>query len=141
MEQRYSKSLAVSRNAYRDGKNLVLQPHSSLPDVCIACGGPACGNSLHKALPELTHWWYLLPPGLDIISQLMFGKRYLFDFPFCPNCPPDRFRVSAVRLDKYLAVFRGASESLLDSLPGLPPDVAEEKNRTWFQRKFRWLYS
>jgi hypothetical protein len=66
--------------------------------------------------------------------------RYGFDFPFCPNCLPDHSHIFPGRLDDHLAVFGVVSPAFLDSLPPMPPDVAVEKNRTWFQRKFRWLY-
>jgi hypothetical protein len=49
-----------------------------------------------------------------------------------------------VRLDTHLAIFmehiNGFPSTFLDSLPPIPPDVAAEKNRTWLQRTFRWLY-
>jgi hypothetical protein len=32
-------------------------------------------------------------------------------------------------------VFRGASQSLLNLLPPMPPDVATERSRGWLQRK------
>jgi hypothetical protein len=133
----YSEQSASIRNAYRDGAHLVLLPFSSLPDVCVACGNQANGNVIRKVLPKTNLWW-LWPFPFEVI-QLIFGTRYVFDFPFCPNCPPERFQLKATRLDRHLAIFRGTSQLLLESLPNLPMDVAMEKNRTWFERKLRSL--
>jgi hypothetical protein len=105
--------------------------------VCVACGNPAYGSAIRKELPKMNLWW-LLPFPFEVI-QLIFGTRYVFDFPFCPNCPPERFQLKATRLDRHLAIFDGTSQLLLDLLPSLPMDVAMEKNRTWFERKFMSL--
>jgi hypothetical protein len=79
-----------------------------------------------------------LPTGLDLIGYFIVRKAYLFNLPFCPNCRPDMFRLSPVRLGGDLAIFGGASSAFLDSLPPIPPDMAMEKNRSWLQRVFRW---
>jgi hypothetical protein len=47
--------------------------------------------------------------------------------------------IRPIRLDEDLAVFRGASQSLLNLLPPMPPDVAAERSRGWLQRKFKCL--
>jgi len=137
----YSEQSASVRNVFRDGAYLVLGIGSSLPDICVACGNPAFGNVIHKEFDDRDLWW-ALPTPIDVIyviAQSIFGKRYVFDFPFCPNCPLGRFRLAPTRLDRHLAVFVRASQSLLNLLPPMPPDVAAERSRDWLQRKFRWL--
>jgi hypothetical protein len=93
------------------------------------------GQCRKKEFPTTPLWW-LLPTPFDIIG-LIFGTRYVFDFPFCSNYSPELFQLKPTRLDSHLAVFVGASGRLLELLPSLPPDVAAEKNSTWLQRKFR----
>jgi hypothetical protein len=89
--------------------------------------------------------WWVLPPLTDFIYfvlQSVLGVRYTFDFPFCRSCIPSLVqftRIRPIRLDEDLAVFRGASQSLLNLLPPMPPDVAAERSRGWLQRKFKWL--
>jgi hypothetical protein len=142
LEISYSEQSASVRSAYREGACLVLQIGSSLPDVCVACGNPAWGNVIHKEFDDRNLWW-ALPTPIDVIyaiAQSIFGKRYVFDFPFCPNCSPGRFQLTPTRLDRRLAVFVGTSQSLLDLLPPLSPDVAAENSRIWIERQFRWLY-
>ena len=134
----YSEQSALVRNAFSAGHELVLRVGSSLPDVCVACGGRAWGNVEKKEFEAIA--WWLLPSPFDII-QLLFGTRYVFTFPFCPNCSPENFQLKPVRLDSRLAVFTGASKQLLDLLPPMPPDVSAEKKNSWLQRHFRWLYS
>lgn len=139
----YNEQSGSTRNAYREGENLVLLLGSSLPDVCVACGNPARGNIMSKKFPQNDLWFWLSPPPFDIIILALisiFSQPYVFVFPFCPNCPPDRFRLKPARLDEHLAIFVGTCQTLLDLLPPVPPDVAVEKNLTWFRRKFRWLY-
>jgi hypothetical protein len=138
-EKAYSEQSATVRNAYCAGHELVLQLACSLPDVCVACGSPAWGNVEKKEFPATPLGW-LLPAPFDIIG-LIFGTRYVFDFPFCSNCAPELFQLKPTRLDSHLAVFVGASGRFLELLPPLPPDVAAEMNSTSLQRKFRWLHS
>ena len=80
--------------------------------------------------------WWLLPTPFDFI-RLLFGTRYVFAFPFCPNCAPEHFQLKPVRIDSQIAVFTGAPKRLLDSLPPMPPDIQAEKELSWLQRKFR----
>lgn len=137
----YSEQSTSVRNAYRDDAYLVLQTGSSLPDVCVVCGKPARGNLIHRGFDDRDLWW-ALPTPLDviyIISQSLFGKHYVFDFPFCRDCPTGCFQLAPTRLDRRLAVFVRASPSLLSLLPPMPPDVALERSRDWLQRKFRSL--
>ena len=141
LEISYSEQSASVRNAYRDGAYLVLQTGSSLPDACVVCGNPTRGNVFHKEFDDRDLWW-VLPTPVDVIYvilQSLFGKRYVFDFPFCRDCPPGCFQLAPTRLDRRLAVFVRASQSLLSLLPPMPPDVAVERSRDWLQRKFRWL--
>jgi hypothetical protein len=141
VEISYSAQSASVRNAYRDGAYLVLGTGSSLPDVCVACGNAASGNVIHKGFDD-RDLWIVLPTPIDVIyaiSESIFGKRYVFDFPFCPDCPPDRFQLAPTRLDRRLAVFVRASQSFLNLLPPMPHDVAAERSRDWLQRKLRWL--
>ncbi len=80
----FSEQSPSVRNAYRDGAYLVLQTGSSLPDVCVACGNPAWGNLIHKEFDDRDLWW-MLPTPINVIyvtAQSIFGKRYVFDFPF-----------------------------------------------------------
>jgi hypothetical protein len=130
----YSEQSSYVQNAYRTGDELVLQAGCSLPDLCVACGSPAWGN-VEKRKFEPPGWW-LLPWPFDII-RLWSGRNYLFSFPFCPNCGPEHFSLKPGRLDSQLAVFTGAPKRLLDALPPMPPEVEEEKNTSWIQRKFR----
>jgi hypothetical protein len=143
MEIVFSEQSGAVRNAYRDGASLVLQMGSSLPDVCVVCGNTAWGNVVHKGFGNRDLWW-VLPPWIDFtyfILQSALGTCYTFDFPFCPNCsPPLVQKLSPIRLDEHLAVFRGASQLLLNLLPPMPPDVAAERSRGWLQRKLRWLW-
>ena len=144
MEIAFSEQCREVRNAYRDRAFLVLQMGAPLPDVCVVCGNPAAGSVIHKrfGLPDL---WWVLPPLTDFIYfvlQSAFGTRYTFDFPFCQSCIPRLAQFTAIRpirLDEELAVFRGASQSLLNLLPPMPPDVAAERSRGWVERKFKWL--
>jgi hypothetical protein len=135
----YSAQSATVRNAYREGANLLLLDGCSLPDICIACGNAAWGNVERKEFSKVSPWVYLLPPVLDFVAQLIFTNKFLFAFPFCPNCPPDRLRLTPLRLDRGLVVLRGASDGVLGRLPPPPPEVAAEWNRPWLHRKFRWL--
>ena len=136
----YTVKSAEVRNAYRDGANLVLQMDCSLPDVCVACGQPAWGNVIHKEFNSRL-LWLLLAPLFDFIYlalQEILGKSYAFDFPFCPNCPLDRFQLKPIRLTGVLAIFEGACQPFLDLLPFSPPGAGETRPY-WFERKFRWL--
>lgn len=135
----YTSIGASPQNAYHSGSELIVRPDVSFPDICVGCGNPAWGSSIRKEYFDLGGWWILLPTGLDLIA-LGFRKRYLFDFPFCSNCSPSSLRLKKVQVDDYLSVFRGAPEPFLDSLPLMPPDVEKERNRSWLQRRFRWLY-
>jgi len=138
----FSAQSGAVRNAYRDRAFLVLQMGASLPDVCVVCGNPAWGNVVHEGFGNRDLWW-VLPPWIDFtyfILQSALGTRYTFDFPFCPNCSQSLIqKFSPIRLDEDLAVFRGASQSLLNLLPLMPPDVAAERRRGWLQRRFQWL--
>lgn len=136
----YCAQASFARNAYRAGNELVLCFNCSLPDVCVGCGSPACGNVETKEFERIEFW--ILPSPFDIIWLLLrawLGTTYVFAFPFCPNCAPEHFQLRRVRLDRELAVFTGAPKRLLDSLPALPPDVEAEKNSSWLRRKFRWM--
>src|SRR5258708_25263970 len=90
-------------------------------------------------------FWWVSPPLTDFIYfvlQSAFGTRYTFDFPFCRSCIPPFVQLTPIRpirLDEDLAVFRGTSQSLLNLLPPMPPDVAAERIRGLLQRKFEWL--
>jgi len=144
LEIPYTVKSTTVRNAYRDGRYLILQMNCSLPDVCVVCGQLAAGNVVHKRFGPPDLWW-VLPPLTDFIYfvlQSVFATRYTFDFPFCQSCisPVVQLtRIRPIRLDEDLAVFRGASETLLSFLPPMPPAVAEERSRGWLQRKFKWL--
>ena|SRR5579859_4674549 len=134
----YSAQSATVKNAYGEGADLLLLDGCSLPDICVACGNPASGNVERKEFSKVSPWFYALPPGLDLVA-LILANKFLFAFPFCPNCPPDRLRLAPLRLDRHLVVLRGASEGVLGRLPPPSPEVAAERNRSWLQRKFRWL--
>jgi hypothetical protein len=135
----YTRKDHAAQNVYRNGVELVVLPGATFPDICVGCGKPAWGNTITKEYFALGELWFLLPTVLDLIA---FGlrKRYLFDFPFCSTCPPGSFSLRKVRLDDYLGVFTGAAKAFLDSLPVIPPVVEVERNRSWLQRRFRWLY-
>lgn len=135
IDKTYTQPCASVRNAYPFGGELVMQPGCSLPNVCVACGRPAWGNLEKKEFPGIE---YDLS-SLFAILYLIFGTNYIFQFPFCPNCEPDRFQLKPTRLDRHLAVFVGAAMRFLEALPAMPDEVASERNLTWFHRKFRWL--
>jgi len=135
----YTEKGHAIRNVYRNGVELVVLCGASFPDICVGCGKPALSNVITKEFFDLGELWFLLPTVLDLIA-LGLRKRYLFDFPFCSACPPSSFRLMKVSLDDYLGVFFGAPKTFLDTLPLMPRDVAEERNRSWFRRRFRWLY-
>jgi hypothetical protein len=142
MEIPFSEQSAVVRNAYRDHAFLVLQMGASLPDVCVVCGNPAAGNVVQKRFGPLDLWWVLVLPLWTHVLQSALATRYTFDFPFCRSCIPPLVQLTPIRpirLDEGLAVFRGASQSLLNLLPPMPADVAAERSRGWLQRKFKWL--
>ena len=134
----YSAQSTAVKNAYREGADLLLLDGCSLPDICVACGNPASGNVERKEFSTLDPWFYALPPVLDLVALILTNK-FLFAFPFCPNCPPDRLRLTPMRLDRKLVVLRGASERVLNLLPPPSPEVASERKRSWFQPKFAWL--
>jgi hypothetical protein len=144
MEIQFSEQSGAVRNAYSGGAFLVLQMGASLPDVCVVCGYPAGGNVVHKRFGPPDLWW-VLPPLTDfiyLVLQSALGTRYTFDFPFCRSCIPRLVQftpIRPIRLDEDLAVFRGASQSLLNLLSPMPPDVAAERSRGWLERKFKWL--
>jgi len=138
-ETPYAVKPAAVRSAYCDGAYLILQMHYSLPDVCVACGQPAWGNVTHREFkPRLL--WFVLPPPLDyiyLVLQEVLGKSRVFDFPFCPNCPPCRFGLKAIRLTNGLAIFEGACKAFLDVLPRPVSRIAEPRPN-WFER-IRWV--
>jgi len=143
MEIPFSEQSGAVRNAYCDRAFLVLQMGASLPDVCaVRQSGSGQRGPQKVRSPDL---WWVLPPLTDFIYfvlQSAFGTRYTFDFPFCRSCIPPLVQLTPIRpirLDEDLAVFRGASQSLLNLLPPMPPDVAAERSRGWLQRKFKWL--
>ncbi len=127
----------TSRGAYRDSKELVVRPGAQLPDTCIACGKKAWGNLIHKDLPEVTVW-LLLPSILGPMANA--AAKFRFAFPFCPNCPPEGPYFTAKRVDKHLAVIHVSCGAFLEAFPPMPPDVAAEKNLSWFRRRFRWFH-
>lgn len=134
----YTKKVSSEQNAYRSGSELIILPGAAFPDICLGCGNQAWGNVTTKEFLDLGELWILLPTGLDLIA-LGLRKRYLFEFPFCSNCPPSSFRLKKVRVDDYLSVFLDAPKAFLDSLPLMPSSVEKEKNRSWLQKRFRWL--
>ncbi len=139
----YTSSGTKLRNVYRDDNRLIVRRGAVFPDICVGCGRPAWGNVEHREFHGLSVW-FMLPNGIGVLANSIFGKRYHFDFPFCASCPPDRLQLVEVRLDTHLAIFTAHindfPSTLMDSLPPLPPDVATEAKRTWLQRTFRWLY-
>ena len=139
----YTSSGTKVRDVYRDNHRLIVRRGAVFPDICIACGKPAWGNVTHREFSGFSVW-FLLPNGLGLLADSIFGKRYHFDFPFCPSCPPDRLQLRTVCLNTHLAIFMAHisafPSTFMDRLPSIPPEVAEEVNRPWLQRTFRWLY-
>jgi hypothetical protein len=133
----YSAQSGITKNAYRNGDELLLVQNCSLPNICIACGNGTYGNAERKEMPKISPWFWVLPTGLDLLALFMLSDKFVFDFPFCPNCPPSALRLKPVRLDWELVVLRGASERVLELLPPPPPDVAAERKLSWLQRKIR----
>ncbi len=136
----YTSDGTEVRNVYRDNGRLAVRRRAVFPDICIGCGRPARGNVLHLEFSDFFDRWFLLPFGLSLLGTI-FGKRYHFDFPFCASCPPDRLQIGRVRLDTKFAVFsehiNGFPSTLMDSLPPIPPDVAEEMSRHRLKRTTR----
>lgn len=139
----YTSKGTKVQGVYRDKHQLIVQPGAVFPDVFIGCGKPAWGNTIPVEFSGFP-WLFVLPPGFDVLAHLLLGRRYHFDFPFCPSCPPYLLQLRKIRLDSHLAIFVGRAGSLptafLDSLPTVPQDVAVEENRSWLERRFRWLY-
>jgi hypothetical protein len=92
----YSAQSDTIRNAYREGDELLLVQDCSLPDICVACGNPAYGNVERKEFSRLNIWLFILPFGLDLL-QFFLADKFVFDFPFCPNCPPDAAHADSPR--------------------------------------------
>jgi hypothetical protein len=133
----YNEQGGVIRNAFRNGRELLLLQGCSLPDVCVACGNAAYGNTERKEFSHPGIWWFVLPPIFDVLAELLFRNNFVFNLPFCANCPPDRLQVRPIRLDRELVVFEGVSQKVLDQLPGPPPEVMEEGNQSLIARH-RW---
>ena len=116
----YTLTVGPIENAYCDNhlywkfSRLVLLRRASLPDVCVVCGSPARGNVLHKEFEQRGLLSHL--PSLLYVVYLIFGKRYLLDFPFCPTCEPDNFQLIPLRIDDSFAIFENASRTLLKFL-------------------------
>jgi hypothetical protein len=136
----YTVKSPTIRNVYRSGIEVVVLPSASFPDICLGCGRPAWRNVITREFFDLGELCLFLPLILDVIAYLL-RKRYIFDFPFCSSCPPGSFPLKKIRIDHHLGIFVGAPKLFLDSLPIMPPDVAEERNRSWLRRRFRWLCS
>jgi hypothetical protein len=136
----YKLKIGPLENAYYDvDGHLVLLRGASLPNVCVVCGSPAHNNTISKEFEQHGFLWHL--PSILWTAYLIFGKRYLLTFPFCPNCGPDDFSLFPVRINETFAKFAGTSKTFLKSLPPLPPDLGAETNEGWFRRSFRWLWT
>ena len=127
------------RNAYCGRGELVLQPGAVLPQFWVACGAPSWGNVVRKEFSWPGPLIYLPPFGIDLLFGLIFGKQYLFDFPFCPNCPPEVFSLKKTRVDDDFAVFVGAPKRVLEALPLIPANLVEEMSLNWIQRNLKWF--
>jgi hypothetical protein len=135
----YGIGVGSTKSAYSDlHGGLVLLRGASLPDICVVCGSPALGNVYHKEFEPYRHPSWEVPFFWLIVHSIV-GKRYLLDFPFCSTCKPDDFQIDAMRINDELAVFGGASRTLLKLLPSIPPKLAAEIEGTWLQRMFRWV--
>jgi hypothetical protein len=117
----------------------VVLPGGAFPDICVGCGKQAHGNRINKEFYDLGDLWFLLPSFLGFAAYVI-RKQYFFDFPFCSNCPPGSFHITKMRCDDHLAAFIGAHTNFIDSLPFASLDLVEERNRGWFERRFRWLH-
>jgi|SRR5579864_7996679 len=137
-EVTYTSRNLPARKAYRCGQELVVLPGVSFPDICVGCGKPAHGSAIRKEFFDLGDLWFMLPTVLDLFAYVV-RKQYFFDFPFCSNCPPETFHLVKMRCDDHLAAFLGAHRVFVDSLPFAPLELVEERNRGWFERRFRWL--
>lgn len=111
---------------------------ASLPDVCIVCGSPACGNVYRTEYePYRYPSWHV--PFFSDISYWIMGKRYVVDFPFCSTCKPENFDIQATQIDETVGVFSGVANTFLKLLPMVPPDVAAKVEGTWPQRVLRFI--
>jgi hypothetical protein len=118
----------------------VVYPDASLPEICVGCGGASWGNVTRKEFSRPSQLVYLPASGIGFFFALIFGKAYVFDFPFCTNCPPDAFQLKVKFVDGGFAVFSGAPRRLLQALPPVTDQMASEMSLNWFQRSFRWLW-
>ncbi|MGB0034103.1 MAG: hypothetical protein WBP79_01355 [Candidatus Acidiferrales bacterium] len=111
---------------------------ASLPDVCIVCGSPACGNVYRaKYEPYSCPSWHV--PIFYDIPHWIIGKRYFVDFPFCSICKSENFDIQATQIDEDAGVFSGVTKTFLKLLPIIPPDVAVGLEGTWPQRALRFI--
>jgi hypothetical protein len=135
----YGLKIGPLENAYCDiDGRLILMCGASLPDICVVCGSSARGNTFNKEFDHHGLLWHL--PSILWTVYLIFGKRYVLNFPFCATCEPHDFSLFPVRISDNWATFTGTSKTFLKSLPPLPPDLDAEINGGWFQRTFRWLW-
>lgn len=120
--------------------DLVMLREASLPDVCIVCGTPGRG-SVHRAEYEPYRYpaWYV--PLFYDIPYLIFGKRYVVDFPFCSICKPQDFDIHATQIDEKAGFFSGVSKTFLKLLPRIPRELAAELEGTRTQRVLRFILS
>jgi hypothetical protein len=71
--------------------------------------------------------------GTSHLFYLFWGKRYLFDFPFCTTCQPDNFQLYLVRVDDDLAIFKEIS---CNDCPAFQRDHMSVR---WFAENFTRL--
>lgn len=133
----YTSPGKSARNAYRGLGELVLRPGASLPEICVGCGDRSWGNVIRKEYSRPGPLMYLPPFGVDLLFGLLFGNRFLFDFPFCSNCAPDAFGLKLIRLNGNFAVFGGAPGRFLELLPPLPEELIAEMSLNWIGRNLK----
>jgi hypothetical protein len=137
----YTSSGKSARNAYRGLGELVLRPGASLPEICVGCGDRSWGNVIRKEYSKPAPLMYLPPFGIDLLFGLVFGKQFLFDFPFCSKCAPDGFGLKLIRLNGYFAVFGGGPRRFLELLLPVPEARITEMSLNWIGRNLRRFWN
>jgi hypothetical protein len=135
----FKTQVGTIEKAYNDlFGGLVLLPDSSLPDVCVVCGGPANGNvHREKFKPFSAPSWHV-PIFYDVVYGII-GKQYVVDFPVCATCEREGFEINLTQIDERVGVFSGASKTFLRLLPVVTPEVASQMEGTWPQRILRFV--
>ncbi|MGH9740565.1 MAG: hypothetical protein ACRD4X_18555 [Candidatus Acidiferrales bacterium] len=134
----FKTRLGVIEGAYHSSGCLVLLQEASLPDRCIVCAAPAHGHRYRGAFQPYRLPTWRVPVSWDFLYSIV-GKQYLVDFPFCSICTDENFDIHAKWIDEKAGFFSGVSNTLMKSLPRIPPEVEAQLQRTRWQLFLRSL--